>query len=201
MRPRADFRNPMPPRRLARGTRRGYVCGLLTHKRRQWNPSMATIRVMVLRAPGTNCDLECVHAWERAGAAPERVHLRRLIESPGLLDSCRVLTIPGGFSYGDDIAAGRVFAARLQRHLREPLRRFIASGRLVLGICNGFQILVKAGLLPNPRDGEQRFCTVTRNVPPGFQDRWVRLEAGRTNCVFLEPSREYELPIAHGEGR
>jgi phosphoribosylformylglycinamidine synthase I len=170
---------------------------------------MARISVLILRAAGTNCDLETQHAWELAGARAERVHLRRVIERPQMLAQHQIVTIPGGFSYGDDIAAGRIFAAQLQRHLIKPLRAFIDAGKLVLGICNGFQILVKAGLLPYPReltseagaDGPRVVCTVTHNHPPGFQDRWVTLRASVSPCVFTEPGRRYELPIAHGEGR
>ncbi len=162
---------------------------------------MAEIRVMILRAAGTNCDLECEHAWKRVGALPERVHVRRLIESPALLDRYQIVTIPGGFSYGDDISAGRVFAAQIERHLADELRAFASAGRLVLGICNGFQVLVKAGLLPELRSADEPTCTVTYNDPPGFQDRWVWLRAESARCVFLEPGRCYEMPIAHGEGR
>jgi phosphoribosylformylglycinamidine synthase subunit PurQ / glutaminase len=167
---------------------------------------MPAVRVMILRAAGTNCDYETVHAWELAGAAPERVHVRRLIEQPQLLDAYQILTIPGGFSYGDDIAAGRVFAAQLERHLRDRLIAFVDSGKLIFGICNGLQVLVKAGLLPDlVRTGawaDAATCSVTYNEPAGFQDRWVRLRAAdNTPCVFLEPGREYEMPIAHGEGR
>jgi len=175
---------------------------------------MAKVNVIILRAAGTNCDLETQYAWELAGARAERVHLRRLIDQPRLLDRYQILTIPGGFSYGDDIAAGRIFAAQLRRHLLDELRAFIAGGRLVLGICNGFQILVQAGLLPYPHEGggagasgagaraaRNPVCTVTANDPPGFQDRWVTLLAQRSPCLFTEPGRLYELPIAHAEGR
>ena len=172
---------------------------------------MATIRVMILRAGGTNCDLETEHAWRLAGAEPERVHLRRLIEKPPLLDDFQILTLPGGFSYGDDIAAGRIFAAKLRRYLAEVLREFVASERLVLGICNGFQILVQAGLLPYSNgagtggagrtESASSLCTLAQNEPPGFQDRWVTLAAAAESpCVFIEPGRNYEMPIAHGEG-
>jgi len=163
---------------------------------------MSAPRVCILRAAGTNCDLETERAWEMVGAAPARVHVRRLIEQPALLDGYAVLTVPGGFSYGDDISAGRIFAAQIERHLTERLVEFVERGGLVLGICNGFQVLVKAGLLPDPRrHAALRECTITYNDPPGFQDRWVTLEAGAHPCVFLEPGRRYELPIAHGEGR
>ena len=165
--------------------------------------------VLILRAAGTNCDLETQHAWELAGARAERVHLRRLAEHPRMLEQYQIVTIPGGFSYGDDIAAGRIFAAQLQRHLADQLRAFIETGKLVLGICNGFQILVKAGLLPYPhgvreaasKRGDGAVCTVTHNDPPGFQDRWITLFAHQSPCLFTEPGRTYELPIAHAEGR
>ncbi len=163
---------------------------------------MADVRVLILRAAGTNCDLETQYAWELAGARAERVHIRRLIERPTLLDAYQILTLPGGFSYGDDIAAGRILAAQVQRHAIEAVRQFIDSGRLVLGICNGFQVLVQAGLLPKRlKAGQTRRCTIAVNEPPGFQDRWVYLRARGERCVFLEAGRTYEMPIAHGEGR
>jgi phosphoribosylformylglycinamidine synthase len=162
---------------------------------------MARVRVLILRAAGTNCDLETQHAWELAGAEAERVHVRQLTESPERLAQFQVLTIPGGFSYGDDIAAGRILAAQVRRHLIEPLQEFVDAGKLVLGICNGFQVLVQTGLLPFRRAGERRTCSVTANEPAGFQDRWVYLHAHGERCVFLEAGRVYELPIAHGEGR
>lgn len=162
---------------------------------------MAVVRVMLLRAAGTNCDLEAQFAWEQAGAAVERVHIRDLLAHPAKLDEFQILTIPGGFSYGDDIAAGRIFAAQLEDGLDERIRAFVDRGRLVLGICNGFQVLVKAGLLPFSKKQAARVCTITHNDPPGFQDRWITLRADRDRCAFLEAGRLYEMPIAHGEGR
>ncbi len=163
---------------------------------------MAQVRVLILRAAGTNCDLETQHAWQLAGADPMRVHVRRLIEQPRLLHDFQVLTIPGGFSYGDDIAAGRILAAQVRRHLLQDIWRFIDQDKLILGICNGFQVLVQAGLLPFRRpDGRSKVCAIAGNDPPGFQDRWVHLQAAGGRCVFLEPGRRYELPIAHSEGR
>jgi phosphoribosylformylglycinamidine synthase subunit PurQ / glutaminase len=161
---------------------------------------MSKPRVMILRAAGTNCDLEAEYAWNLAGAAAERVHIRRAAESPALLHEFQILTIPGGFSYGDDLGAGKIFAVQIQRHLIGGLREFIDRGGLVLGICNGFQVLAKAGLLPDP-SADSQICTVTYNEPPGFQDRWVTLRAEDSSCVFTEPGRVYEMPIGHGEGR
>ncbi len=177
---------------------------------------MAQIKVLILRAAGTNCDLETQHAWELAGAAPERVHIGRLREQPQRLHNYQVLTLPGGFSYGDDIAAGRILARQIQRSLLDDIRAFVDAGKLVLGVCNGFQVLVQTGLLPGPVASgttapapatsrpsrpESRTCTITYNEPPGFQDRWVYLRATTDRCVFLERDRVYEMPIAHGEGR
>jgi phosphoribosylformylglycinamidine synthase I len=160
------------------------------------------IRVLIVRAAGTNCDRETEHAWARAGAAADRVHLRRLIDAPAEFDRYQVLTVPGGFSFGDDIAAGRILAAQMRRHLADALRAFVDQGKLVLGICNGFQVLIQLGLLPGvTQPGETRSCTIAGNQPPGFQDRWVYLRARGDRCVFLEPDRVYEMPIAHGEGR
>src|SRR3954471_21985732 len=98
---------------------------------------MATPRAIVLRAPGTNCDEETAFAWERAGADAETWHIARLLEEPGTLDRFQVLTIPGGFSNGDDLGAGRIFATRIGTVLGDALRRFHGRGGLILGICNG----------------------------------------------------------------
>jgi len=158
--------------------------------------------VMILRAAGTNCDLETCHAWERVGAQARRVHLNELIAAPHTLDGFQIVTIPGGFSFGDDVSAGRIFASQIERALRDALLAFVDRGGLLLGICNGFQILVKAGLLPDrTASAAARACTITYNDPPGFRDSWVHLVGGDTPCVFTEPGRRYELPIAHGEGR
>ncbi len=162
---------------------------------------MPAVRVLILRAAGTNCDLETQHAWELAGARCTRVHVRELIDRPTLLDDYQILTVPGGFSYGDDIAAGRILAAQLLRHVSDRLREFADRGKLMLGICNGFQVLVQCGLLPGVNDGDGRTCTIAANHPPGFQDRWVNLSAGVDHCVFLDAGGTYEMPIAHGEGR
>jgi phosphoribosylformylglycinamidine synthase len=162
-------------------------------------------RTLILRTAGTNCDLETARAFELAGADTERVHINRLIERPALLSEFQLLAIPGGFSYGDDISAGRIFANQLMHHLREPLKRFVESGKPVIGICNGFQVLVKTDLLPGPLGGrEGQTCTLTDNVCGRFVDRWVHLAPKSSKCVWtrgLDASRPIELPIAHGEGR
>src|SRR4051812_22106510 len=104
-------------------------------------------KALILRTAGTNCDAETAHAFELAGASAERMHLNRVVESPNSLADYQMLAIPGGFSYGDDIAAGRIFANQMMHHLRDALRSFIEAGKPVIGICNGFQVLVKTDLL------------------------------------------------------
>src|SRR5512147_291801 len=109
---------------------------------------MEDVRAIVLRAAGINTDLETQYALELAGARADRVHINRLIEDKDLLEQYHILIFPGGFSYGDDVAAGKIMANQVVHHLSEPVRKFIDDGKLVLGICNGFQVLVKAGILP-----------------------------------------------------
>ena len=109
---------------------------------------MATPKVCVLRAPGTNCDPETAHAFELCGAEAEQVHLLRILENPAVLSDFQVLCIPGGFSYGDDIGAGVIFASHLQGRLSDALREFLSADKLALGICNGFQVLTEADMLP-----------------------------------------------------
>lgn len=157
---------------------------------------------IVLRAAGINCDLETQYALELAGAAAERVHINRLIDDNSLLERYHILVLPGGFSYGDDVAAGRILANQVVHHLYDSVLKFIETGRLVLGICNGFQALVKCGILPG---GEfSRFSpsvTITYNDSGKFEDRWVYLCPAADRCVFITPGRRLYLPVAHGEGR
>jgi phosphoribosylformylglycinamidine synthase subunit PurQ / glutaminase len=108
---------------------------------------MAHPRVLILRAPGTNCDLETAHAFELAGAQCERRHVNQLLESPAAMADFQILCLPGGFSYGDDLAAGRILGSQLKRRLAGAMQEFKDAGKLILGICNGFQILLKSGLL------------------------------------------------------
>lgn len=167
---------------------------------------MANIKVLVLRTAGTNCDQETCHAFEMAGATTEKLHVNQLIKNPSLIDNYQILALPGGFSYGDDIAAGKILANQLLHHFSDQVKNFINSDKLVIGICNGFQVLVKTGLLPGDavataNCGIQQ-ATITNNDSGKFECRWIYLEPGAdTNCVFIEPGRRLYLPIAHGEGK
>jgi phosphoribosylformylglycinamidine synthase len=160
---------------------------------------MATPHVLILRAPGTNCDVEAQFAFERAGAVADRVHVNRLRESPALLDRYQVLVVPGGFSYGDDVAAGKILANQLAYFLADALRRFRDHEKLILGICNGFQALLKAGLIL-PADEDGPLATLTDNAGGRFEDRWVHLRAAPGRCPFLTGYEAMEVPVAHGEG-
>lgn len=157
---------------------------------------MAAPRVLVLRAPGTNCDEETRFAFERAGGKSEPLHVNRLRENPRVTEDYQILCIPGGFSYGDDIAAGRILGNQMQRHLAEAVREFCGAGKLVLGICNGFQVLIKSGiLLP------QETATLTWNQSGKFEDRWVHVQVTNPRCVFLRDITSMYLPVAHAEGK
>lgn len=157
-------------------------------------------RALILRAPGTNCDNDAAYAFEKAGATAELVHVNRLLESPPLAADYQILCLPGGFSYGDDIAAGRILGNLIRHHLRETMEEFKAAGKLILGICNGFQILIKSGmLLPDQPDAPQ--ATLTLNDSGKFECRWVNLKVASSKCVMLAGIESMYLPIAHAEGK
>ena len=160
-------------------------------------------RAIVLRAPGTNCDEETAEAWNKAGALAEIQHIGRLLEAPDSLDAFQILTIPGGFSYGDDLGAGRIFASRLGTVLLDAMQRLHERGGLVLGICNGFQVLVRSGLLPGRLgvNGEIAQATLTNNESGHYESRWVRLAPTSTLSPFIRDSEPFELPVGHGEGK
>jgi len=168
---------------------------------------MASPRVCVLRAPGTNCDIETAFAFEHCGARADRPHLFQLLENPRRLLDYQILCVPGGFSYGDDIGAGTIFGAQLRGHITEVLGEFLQGDTLVLGICNGFQVLLKAGILPGgvqswpPESDHCPEATLTWNDNGKYTAAWVHLEVATPNNVFLQGIDRIELPIAHAEGK
>jgi phosphoribosylformylglycinamidine synthase len=157
-------------------------------------------RVLILRAPGSNCDQETAFAFETAGGKPDVVHLNRLLENPKLAEGYQILAIPGGFSYGDDLSAGRIFANQMRHHLRDCLAEFKAAGKLIIGICNGFQILIKSGVLL-PDRADEPIATLTLNASGKFEDRWINLNVVSDKCVFLRGIERMYLPTAHAEGQ
>ena len=179
-------------------------------------------RALVLRTAGTNCDAELVRAFALAGAEPELVHVDRLIDDPARLDAFELFGFPGGFSYGDDIASGRILAMMLRERLYPALRAAAGRGALMIGVCNGFQVLVQVGLLPGPRAGEawpqerapEQTLSLSENIGARFVDRWVGIEPvtgsvclwtrGLESCLADRPIERrdaMQLPVAHGEGR
>ena len=160
-----------------------------------------TPRAIVLRAAGINCDQESKSACERVGFRADVIHVNRVIENKGLLKDYHFLIVPGGFSFGDDLGAGKVLANELKARLMPELREFVRDGKLMMGICNGFQILVKAGILPDPMDGSSSRLTLANNDSGKFEDRWIRLKVSSTKSEFLKVEEVIDLPIAHGEGK
>jgi phosphoribosylformylglycinamidine synthase len=157
---------------------------------------------LVLTGFGINCDLETQSALNRAGAIADRIHLNDVIEKPTLLQERHILAIPGGFSFGDDVASGKILANRLRYRLGDELKQFIADGKLIIGICNGFQVMVKMGLLPLFDGGFVQEVTLTTNDSARFEDRWIQLRTDpKTRCIWLKGIDRIELPVRHGEGK
>jgi phosphoribosylformylglycinamidine synthase subunit PurQ / glutaminase len=164
---------------------------------------MATkVKTLILRAPGTNCDVESAFAFEQAGAQVDLVHVGELIRRHRILSNYQIMVIPGGFTYGDDISAGRILANELTLKLRDEIQKFVDEGRLILGICNGFQVLVKAGLLPESGGKNSQSLTIAGNDSGNFECRWVYLRANKTSpCIFTRGTDLIYLPVAHTEGK
>ena len=158
------------------------------------------VKALILRTAGTNCDEETAFAFRLAGAETRKLHVNALRADPSQLAEFHVMTIPGGFSYGDDLGAGKVLANELLATLRPALERFLEDGKLIIGICNGFQVLVKTGLLPG-LDRWRQQATLTFNDSHKFEDRWTHLGAPDNVCPLVEAGERIYLPVAHAEGK
>jgi phosphoribosylformylglycinamidine synthase subunit PurQ / glutaminase len=156
---------------------------------------MSKVRVLVLRAAGINRDEDMCRAWELAGAEATLRHINEVVgaEANDSLENYHILAIPGGFSYGDDLGAGKLYANELIYRLKEPFFRFVESGRPVLGVCNGFQVLAKTGVFGN--------LSLLPNESGHFECRWVELKNPGTRAIFLQGVERMYVPVAHGEGR
>jgi len=158
-------------------------------------------KTLIFRTAGTNCDAELAHAFTQAGAAVESIHLSELIDNPTIIERFDLVGFPGGFSYGDDISAGRIYANRLRHRLLEPLQDAVKRGVGMIGICNGFQVMVKLGLLPDPESAVQA-ATLADNASGRFACEWVDVQAeAESRCIWTRGLERFELPVANGEGR
>lgn len=160
-------------------------------------------KALILYGYGINCDNETQYGFELAGAEAEKVHLNQLINGEKRLEDYQILAIPGGFSFGDDIGAGKVLATKIKFNLAEEFSDFINQGKLIIGICNGFQVLVKLGVLPG-FDGnyDKQDVTLTFNDSGKFEDRWVYLKVNQKSpCIFTKGIENLYLPVRHGEGK
>ena len=169
---------------------------------------MSKVPVLVIAGYGINSEMELVDGFRLAGADPRRVHLSDLVDGHVKLSDFRILAFPGGFSFGDHIASGRVLAVKIQARLGEQLREAVSKGALVIGICNGFQVVTKLGLLPllagPPAPGEEfrQEATLTFNDSGKFEDRWCPMVADPASpCLWTTGMDRFELPVRHGEGK
>lgn len=159
-------------------------------------------KVCVLKTEGTNCDLETAYAFEKAGARCRMVHVNQLRSGEEKLSDYQILVIPGGFSYGDDVQSGKILAVELTSFLKDKLQEFVDCGKPVLGICNGFQVLVRTGLLPDRKIGDIS-TTLMNNDSGHFECRWVRLRVEESPCIFTRgmSGSLISVQVAHGEGK
>lgn len=158
-------------------------------------------KALVLRAAGTNCDHETERALRLAGADAEVLHFDRLLAEPQRLDEVEIVVLAGGFSYGDDVAAGRVWGLDLRHGLAQALRAYRDRGGLALGVCNGFQVLVESGLFDATGPDGARDIALTNNRSNHYECRWVTLEGQDCACPWIVPGERMPTPVAHAEGR
>ncbi len=163
---------------------------------------MTAPNALVVCGDGINCEVETSYALKLVGFNVQSVHVSELLKQPEKLSDAKLFCIPGGFSFGDEIASGKVLAIKMRQHMQEQLQNFIAQKGLVVGICNGFQVLVQLGLLPFPEVGAPKLVSLTHNKQKRFLNKWVSLEVANTPSaeVFFKSLESLQLPMRHGEG-
>jgi phosphoribosylformylglycinamidine (FGAM) synthase-like amidotransferase family enzyme len=160
------------------------------------------VNVCVITGYGINADEELALAFVMAGAAARRIHAGDLERDPGILSRFHIAALPGGFSFGDHLGSGKVFAALFRRSLGPALERLVARGGLIIGVCNGFQALVKMGFLPDLTGARAQEVSLIHNDSGRFEDRWVRVAfEPSSRCVWTRGLPETDLPVRHGEGK
>lgn len=159
------------------------------------------IKALILTGDGINCETETALAFNDLGVDSQIIHIADLIENKKLFEQSHILALPGGFSFGDEIGSGQILALKLKYALGDELKKFVEAKKPVIGICNGFQALVRLGLLPKPF--EPRTMTLTHNRQGHFINRWVSLEVPPSKCVWTQNlnGEKISLPIRHGEGK
>jgi len=160
------------------------------------------VKVCVVTGYGINADCELKKAFELAGSTAKMVHINDIINEPELLKNYKIIAFPGGFSFGDHIGSGKVFGNLFKKRLKNTLDNFVVQGKLVIGICNGFQVLVKMGILPNLSGNWRQEVSLIHNDSGKFEDRWVKVEFLRKSpCIWTKGIDEMEVPVRHGEGK
>ena len=166
---------------------------------------MMAPRVAVLFGFGINCDHETKAVFEMVGAQAERIHVNRFVSGDADLSTYDILAVPGGFSFGDHLGSGRLLGNRMRFAMRESLMSFVNAGKPIIGICNGFQVLVKTGLLPGPDTGRSpdflQRGSLTLNDSGRYEDRWVRWSSTQSPCIWTKGMDRIECPVRHGEGK
>lgn len=157
-------------------------------------------KVCILKSDGTNCDEELFYAFEKFGSLPEYVQVNELRNKSKSIGKFQILALPGGFSYGDDIASGKILAVELINFLKKDIKNFVNKKGIVIGICNGFQTLVRTGLLPYNNLGKMD-VTLTHNESGRFECRWVKIKTEKSKCTFLPSGEILDIAVNHGEGR
>jgi phosphoribosylformylglycinamidine synthase len=162
----------------------------------------APVKVCVVTGFGFNADEELAASFSAVGADAKRVHVSDLTENSAMVRRYRILAFPGGFSFGDHLGSGKVFALLLKRTLKTVLEDFVADGGLVIGICNGFQVLVKLGLLPNLSGSWEQEVSLIHNDSGKFEDRWIRVSFDpKGPCLWTQGLPPMDLQVRHGEGK
>ena len=164
---------------------------------------MSKPKVAVISGFGINCELETMAAFEMAGASADRVHVNRLVNRESNLEDYQIMAVPGGFSFGDHLGSGRLMGNRLRFGLREQVTEFVKAGKLVIGICNGFQVLVKMGLLPGDAEVSlTQTASLALNDSGHYENRWATLEFDPDSpCIWTRGISRMRVPVRHGEGQ